>query len=107
MIMIEINQETYEESLNSKKITVLFFGAAWCGPCKMLTPIMLKLSEEYADKDILIGKVNVDSDSEIGVKYNVRNIPTLVFLKDGVEVERTVGVQQKLALETKIDALLN
>lgn len=104
---LEVNNENLAEVLAAKSITVLQFSAEWCGPCKMLTPIMLKLSEEYSDKDVLIGKVNVDSDSEIGVKYNVRNIPTLVFLKDGVEVERTVGVQGKSSLETKIDALLN
>lgn len=104
---LEVNNENLAEVLAAKSITVLFFGAAWCGPCKMLTPIMLKLSDEYAGKDIAIGKINVDASSEIGVKYNVRSIPTLVFLKDGVEVERTVGVQSKDALQVKIDAMLN
>lgn len=104
---LEVNNENLAEVLSAKSVTVLQFSAEWCGPCKMLSPIMLKLSEDNSGKDITIGKVNVDSDSEIGVKYGVRNIPTLVFLKDGVEVERTVGVQGKEALQTKIDALLN
>jgi thioredoxin 1 len=104
---LEVNNENLEEVLAEKSVTVLQFSAEWCGPCKMLTPVMLKLAEENADKDITIGKVNVDASSEIGVKYGVRNIPTLVFLKDGVEVERTTGVQTKDSLQTKIDALLN
>lgn len=104
---LEVNNENLAEVLAAKSITVLQFSAEWCGPCKMLTPIMLKLSDDYAGKDIAIGKINVDANSEIGVKYNVRSIPTLVFLKNGVEVERTVGVQSKDALQTKIDALLN
>lgn len=105
--MVEVTSENLDKILEEKKITILQFSALWCGPCKMLTPIMLKLSDEYAGKDVAIGKVNVDTCSEIGVKYNVRSIPTLVFLKNGVEVERTVGVQSGVALQTKIDALLN
>jgi thioredoxin 1 len=104
---LEVNNENLAEVLAAKKVTVLQFSAEWCGPCKMLTPVMLKLAEENSDKDLTIGKVNVDASSEIGVKYGVRNIPTLVFLKDGVEVERTTGVQGKDSLQTKIDALLN
>ena len=104
---LEVNNENLEEVLAAKSVTVLQFSAEWCGPCKMLTPVMLKLADENAEKDITIGKVNVDASSEIGVKYNVRNIPTLVFLKDGVEIERTTGVQNKDSLQTRIDALLN
>ena len=104
---LEVNNDNLEEVLAEKSLTVLQFSAEWCGPCKMLTPIMLKLSEENTEKDVTIGKVNVDASSEIGVKYGVRNIPTLVFLKDGVEVDRTVGVQTKDSLQTKIDTLLN
>ena len=104
---LEVNNENLEEVLAAKSVTVLQFSAEWCGPCKMLTPVMLKLADENAEKDITIGKVNVDASSEIGVKYNVRNIPTLVFLKDGVEIERTTGVQSKDSLQTRIDALLN
>jgi thioredoxin 1 len=106
-MVLEVNNDNLEEVLAEKSVTILQFSAMWCGPCKMLTPVMLKLSEENADKDIRIGKVNVDSSSEIGVKYGVRSIPTLVFLKDGVEVERTVGVQTHLSLQEKIDTLLN
>ena len=105
--MVEVTSENLDKILEEKKITILQFSALWCGPCKMLTPVMLKLAEENSEKDITIGKVNVDASSEIGVKYGVRNIPTLVFLKDGVEVERTTGVQTKDSLQTRIDTLLN
>lgn len=104
---LEVNNGNLDEVLKAKTITVLQFSAEWCGPCKMLTPVMLKLAEENADKDLTIGKVNVDVSGEIGDKYKVRNIPTLVFLKNGVEVERTTGVQMKDILQIKIDALLN
>jgi thioredoxin 1 len=104
---LEVNNGNLDEVLKAKTITVLQFSAEWCGPCKMLTPVMLKLAEENADKDLTIGKVNVDVSGEIGAKYNVRNIPTLVFLKDGVEVERTTGLQMKDILQSKINALLN
>jgi thioredoxin 1 len=104
---LEVNSENLAKVLSAKSITILQFSAEWCGPCKMLTPIMLKLADENSDKDLTIGKVNVDVSSEIGSKYSVRNIPTLVFLKDGVEVSRTTGIQPKEALQMKIDALLN
>jgi thioredoxin 1 len=104
---LEVNNENLAEVLAAKTLTVLQFSAEWCGPCKMLTPVMLKLADENSDKDLTIGKVNVDTNSEIGVKYGVRNIPTLVFLKNGVEVDRTTGVQGKEALQTKINTLLN
>ena len=104
---LEVNNENLADILSAKKITLLQFSASWCGPCKMLSPIMLNLSDEYSNKDISIGKINVDSHSEIGIKYSVRNIPTLIFLKDGVEVDRTVGLQTKDILQGKIDALLN
>ena len=104
---LEVNNENLAEVLTAKSVTVLQFSAEWCGPCKMLTPVMLRIAEEYDGKDVIIGKVNVDTSSEIGVKYNVRNIPTLVYLKDGVEIERTTGLQNKESVETKIDALLN
>ena len=104
---LEVNNDNLEEVLAEKGLTVLQFSAEWCGPCKMLTPIMLKLSEENAGKDITIGKVNVDSSSDLGKKYSVRSIPTLLFLKDGVEIERTTGFLTKDVLQTKIDSLLN
>ena len=105
--MNTITKDQFLKDIKGKTPVLIDFYADWCGPCKMLTPIMLKLSEENTEKDVTIGKVNVDASSEIGVKYGVRNIPTLVFLKDGVEVDRTVGVQTKDSLQTKIDTLLN
>jgi thioredoxin 1 len=104
---LEVTNENIEETLNKKKLTILQFSAEWCGPCKMLTPIMLKLAEENLENDVTIGKVNVDTNSDIGAKYSVRNIPTLVFLKNGIEIERTTGLQTKDSLQTKINTFLN
>lgn len=106
---LEVNNENIENVLKEKSVTVLQFSADWCGPCKMLSPVISKISEEFQDKDVSIGKVNVDISGELGVKYGVRNIPTVVFLKDGVEVEgsRIVGMKTKADYENKINELLN
>jgi thioredoxin 1 len=105
--MIEVTHENLDTVLTKKKITLLQFSAMWCGPCKMLTPIILKVSEENEGKDVTIGKVNVDTESVIGAKFGVRNIPTIIYLKDGVEVDRTTGLKSQVDIQSKIDALLN
>ena len=91
------------EVLKEKKITVVDFWATWCGPCKMLSPIIDELSKN--NTDITIGKINVDENPNISSQYNVRGIPTLIFFEDGKEVDRIVGVTSKPSLQTKIDKL--
>jgi thioredoxin 1 len=104
---LEVNNENISDVLSKNKLTILQFSAEWCGPCKMLSPIMLKLSEANTDNDVLIGKINVDTNSDLGSKYGVRNIPTLIFLKDGVEVERSAGLKTQVMLQEMIDNLLS
>ena len=104
---LQVNNENIEEILSEKKVTLLQFSAEWCGPCKMLTPIILKLSEENELKDVTIGKINVDTGIELGAKYGVRNIPTIIYLKDGLEVDRTTGLKTKEEIQNKIDLLLS
>ena len=103
---LEITDATFEETvLNSDKPVVVDFWAAWCGPCRMVGPIIDEISKEYEGKAI-VGKVDVDANQEFAAKYGVRNIPTVLVFKDGEVVGRQVGVAPKNSYSDAIDALL-
>lgn len=102
---LTINNENYEALLADAKPLVIDFWAEWCGPCRMVSPIIEELAEEYADR-VNIGKCDVDSCDDITAAYRVRNIPTIVFLKGGQQVDKHVGAISKADLKAKIDALL-
>ena len=103
---IEITDSNFQEVvIDAGKPAVVDFWAEWCGPCRMLTPIVKELSSEYEGR-VVVGKVDVDSNPGISAKYGIRNIPTLLFFKDGQVVDKQVGVVPKGALVNKIDALL-
>ena len=103
---LEITDATFEETvLNSDKPVMVDFWAAWCGPCRMVGPIIDQISEEYDGKAI-VGKVDVDANQEFAAKYGVRNIPTVLVFKNGEVVGRQVGVAPKNAYSEAIDALL-
>jgi len=102
---VEINASNFEEVLNTDKPVMIDFWAAWCGPCRMIAPLVDELTEEYKDKAV-IAKVDVDSNQEIAMKYGVRNIPTILFIKNGEVVDKSVGAVPKNVLSDKIDAQL-
>lgn len=102
---MEINQENFSEILASGKPVVLDFWATWCGPCRMVAPIIEELAEQYKGQAI-VGKVDVESCDELAAKYGIRNIPTVLFLKDGKVVDKVVGFTQKNMYEEKLKALL-
>ena len=103
----EITDTNFQTDVVEKGgITVMDFWAPWCGPCRLIGPIIEKLSVEYNGK-ALIGKVNVDDNPETAMKYGVRSIPTIVVLKDGAEVKRHVGVTTQANLAKIIDEHLN
>ena len=103
---IEISDSNFEETvLNSDKPVMVDFWAAWCGPCRMVGPIIDELSNEYAGKAV-IGKVDVDKNQEYAAKYGVRNIPTVLVFKNGEVVKRQVGVATKEIYAKAIDSLL-
>ena len=90
-------------ALENEGLTVIDFWAEWCGPCRMISPLIEELSVEYEGK-ALIGKVNVDHNQEISMKYGVRSIPTILFLKNGEIVDKQVGATSKQVLASKIEA---
>lgn len=102
---LNINKENYDEIMGKGLPVVIDFWATWCGPCRMVAPIIEELAEEYEGK-VLIGKCDVDDNDDIVAKYMVRNIPTIVFLKDGKQVEKHVGAGTKEQLKAKIEAML-
>jgi len=103
---LELTGANFEDlALNSDKPVMVDFWAEWCGPCRMVGPIVEELASEYDGKAV-IGKVNVDNDPEISAKYGIRNIPTILFLKNGEVVDKSVGAVPKNVLSDKIDAQL-
>lgn len=102
--IINVTDSNFEQEVLSSEIPVLLdYWAEWCGPCKMITPIIEELSKEYEGK-ATIGKLNVDENPEVSMKYGIRNIPTILILKNGEVVEKQVGVTTKAKLAEKIEA---
>jgi thioredoxin 1 len=102
---LEVTDNNFEQLMNSGTPMVLDFWAEWCGPCRMVGPIIDELAEEYTGR-VTIGKIDVDSNDDVVSKFGIRNIPTVLFFKDGKVVDKLVGVAQKSSFVTKIDALL-
>ncbi len=103
---LEINDGNYAELVEkSDKVVMIDFWAEWCGPCRMLTPIVEEMYKEFDGKAV-IGKVNVDDNPEITNKHGIRNIPTILFLKNGTVVDKVVGAVPKANLTTKLNGLL-
>ena len=94
-----------ETALEGESLSVVDFWAEWCGPCRQVTPIIEELSKEY-DGKALIGKMNVDDNPEVSMKYGIRSIPTILFLKNGEIVDKHVGTTTRQALAEKIDSLM-
>lgn len=103
---IEVNESNFEETvLGQGTVALVDFWAEWCGPCRMVGPIVEEVSKEYEGKATIV-KCDVDSAPEISVKYGIRNIPTLLFFKDGEIADKLVGAVQKSKITEKLDALL-
>ncbi len=101
-----IDMAAYNELVASGKPFVIDFWAEWCGPCRALTPVIEELAAEYEGK-VVIGKCDVDQNNDLAIKFGVRNIPLVVFVKAGGEMQdKLVGASPKDAIKAKIDALL-
>lgn len=103
---LELTDSNFEtEALNSDKPVMVDFWAEWCGPCRMVGPIVEEVASEYSEKAI-VGKVNVDHNPGVAQKYGIRSIPTILFFKNGEVVDRQVGAVPKAALVKKLEAQL-
>jgi thioredoxin 1 len=103
---LEVNDSNFEELvIKSDKPVVVDFWAEWCGPCRMIAPIVEELSAEYAGKAVVV-KCDVDSSPGVASKYGIRNIPTILFFKDGKIADKQVGAVPKNIFVTKLNALV-
>lgn len=102
---VKITNENFSALINGGQPVAVDFWAEWCGPCKMISPIVSQLAEEY-DGKLVVGKCNVEECEDIAAEYGIRNIPTILFFKNGEVVDRFVGAANKATLQAKFDAVL-
>ncbi|MBL7938648.1 MAG: thioredoxin [Flavobacteriales bacterium] len=103
---LELTDSNFEElALKSDKPVMVDFWAEWCGPCRMVGPVVEELAKEYDGKAV-IGKLNVDNNPQVAMKYGIRSIPTILFLKNGQVVDRSVGAVPKSQLSQKLQGQL-
>jgi len=104
---LELTDANFEQEIASfEGVAVVDFWALWCGPCKMISPIIDEMAEKYAGK-VKVGKVDVDNNSQVSLKYAIRSIPTVLFFKNGEVVDKHVGTAPKSQFFAKVDALLS
>ncbi|HRO07933.1 MAG TPA: thioredoxin [Saprospiraceae bacterium] len=103
---LEFTDSNFEETALAGGVAVVDFWAEWCGPCRLLGPIIDDLAATY-DGKVQIGKLNVDENPEVSLKYSIRSIPTILIIKDGEVVDKQVGVTSKAALDAKISTHLS
>lgn len=103
---VKVTDANFEELVKGDGVVVVDFYAQWCGPCKMVAPIVDSLAEEFKDKAV-VGKVDVDENPIIASTYGIRNIPAILIFKDGAIVDKQIGMATKSSLTAKIETALN
>ena len=102
---VTITSENFESLKNGAQPLVVDFWATWCGPCRMVGPVISELAEEY-DGRIVVGKCDVEENEDIAMEYGIRNIPTIIFFKGGQVIDKIVGAQAKARIQQKFETLL-
>ena len=102
---VTITSENFETLKKGDKPLVIDFWATWCGPCRMIAPIIEKMAQKY-DGQIVVGKCDVEENEDLATLYNIRNIPTVLFMKNGNVLDKLVGAQGEAAVDEKFQALL-
>ena len=102
---VQITNENFESLKNGQQPLVVDFWATWCGPCRMISPVISELAKEY-DGKIAVGKCDVEENEDLAADFGIRNIPTIIFMKEGEIVDKVVGAVAKGTLEEKFKALL-
>ena len=102
---VTITNENFESLKNGEQPLVVDFWATWCGPCRMVGPVISELAEQY-DGKIVVGKCDVEDNEELAVEFGIRNIPTILFFKNGQVLDKLVGAQSKAKIDEKFQALL-
>ena len=102
---VTITSENFESLKNGNEPLVVDFWATWCGPCRMVGPVISKLAEKY-DGKIVVGKCGVEENEDLASEFGIRNIPTILFFKDGDVVDKVVGAQSEAKLDEKFQTLL-
>ncbi len=105
MALQHLTESGFDQAVKAAPLAMVDFWADWCGPCKMLSPIIESLAAAYEGK-VLVGKVNVDEEEELAARFGVQSIPTVVFLKNGVETARKIGVMPEAEFRKVLDANL-
>ena len=102
---VTITSENFESLKNGAQPLVVDFWATWCGPCRMVGPVISELAEEYNGR-IVVGKCDVEENEDLAMEFGIRNIPTILFIKGGQIVDKMVGAQSKARIQEKFEALL-
>lgn len=104
--IVKLTDSDFDENvLRRKGLTIVDFWAEWCGPCRMIAPILEELAQEYGER-LTIGKLNVDENRHVTARYGIMSIPTLLFFKDGTKVDQVIGAVPKSVIKARIDAHL-
>ncbi len=104
-MVLQITDSNFEDLLAQGKPMVVDFWATWCGPCKKIGPYIEELAQQYADQ-VIIGKVDVDENDGLAIRFGIRNIPTVLFFRNGEVADKQIGAAPKAAFEAKIQSLL-
>ena len=105
MAVQHLTAGTFDDAVKGAHVAVVDFWATWCGPCKMMAPIIDKIADAY-DGKVLVAKVDTDDEMELAQKFGIASIPTMIFFKDGVELGRKIGVTPEAVLRETLDAAL-